>query len=239
MYKQRIDINQTHIRLKTDINDHNLNFLINNIHNSLNMFISLHKEFLVSLNPVIIKGDNFPEIINLMLNSSKKADVGPMACVAGSISEICLNNLINLGSNYSIIENGGDIAILNNKKVICGIYSNNPVLGNKLAFKLKPRKTPLGICSSSGKIGHSISFGNSDVVTVISDSASLSDGLATSIANEVKGEDSNEAISNGLEFCEKYKQYFKGVLLICDGTIATIGKLPKIVKTEKFSFNKF
>lgn len=238
MFKENININQTHIRLTTDTKNNNLKPLIHRIHKDLNSFINLNKEFLLSIDSLSYNSNNLPEIIQLMIESSKKAQVGPMACVAGSISEICLNHLIKLNSKHTIIENGGDIAIINNKTVLCGIYSNNTTIGNKIAFKIKPQKTPIGICTSSGKIGHSISFGNSDSVTVISNSSSTADGLATKIANEVKGKNSNEAISNGLEISENYREFFKGVLIICEDNIGTIGRLPKIVETEEFELDE-
>ena len=124
---------------------------------------------------------------------------------------------------------------INDSTVLCGIYSNNEILGNEIAFKLKARKKPLGICTSSGKIGHSISFGESDSVTVISKSPSISDGLATRIANDVNGETSEEKVSNALETAENYKEYFDGILLISENNIGTIGKLPKIIETNEFN----
>ncbi len=237
MFNEIIDINQTHIRLTTDVENNNLNLFIYQIHNYLNSFISLNKDFLLSFDSLDFKSDNLPAIVKLMVESSKKADVGPMACVAGSISELCLNYLINQESKYSIVENGGDIAILNNKTALCGIYSNNRIIENKVAFKIKPRKSPLGICTSSGKIGHSISFGESDSVSVVSNSSSTADGLATRIANEVKGDNSHDAISNALDVCENYKEFFQGVLIISGANVGTIGKLPKLVKTEEFNLD--
>ena len=130
------------------------------------------------------------------MRASDIADVGPMACVAGTISELSLNYLMDNDSKYSIVENGGDIALINEETVLCGIYSKNPILGNDMAFEIKARNSPLGICSSSGKIGHSISFGEADSVTVISGSSSIGDGLATRIANEVNGETSEDKVSN-------------------------------------------
>lgn len=124
--------------------------------------------------------------------------------------------------------------MINDEEVLCGIYSNNEVLGNDIAFKIKSRKRPLGICTSSGKIGHSISFGTSDSVTVISKSASIADGLATRIANEINGESSEDKVSNGLECGEDYKEFFEGALIISDNHVGTIGKLPKIVETKEF-----
>jgi hypothetical protein len=148
-----------------------------------------------------------------------------------------LDYLINQGSSYSIVENGGDIAIVNDKKLLCGVYSNNEILGNSIAFEIKKRSKPLGICTSSAKIGHSISFGGADSVTVIGKSTSICDGLATRIANDVVGRDSEDKVSNALESCEDFREFFDGVLIICDDNVATIGHLPRIIETNEFDVN--
>ena len=96
----------------------------------------------------------------------------------------------------------------------------------------------MGICTSSGNIGHSISFGTSDSVTVISPSPSVADGLATRIANDVKGIDGESKVSNAAETAEEFRQHFTGVLIICGDSVATVGRLPKIVETDKFEINK-
>lgn len=228
-----IDLKQTHIRLRTDLPNHNLNEYIIYIRNELENYLLKDQDFLLALEPIKRDG-NLPLIVKTMFESSNIADVGPMACVAGTISEMSLDYLIANDSRYSIIENGGDIAMINDEEVLCGIYSNNEVLGNDIAFKIKSRKRPLGICTSSGKIGHSISFGTSDSVTVISKSASIADGLATRIANEINGESSEDKVSNGLECGEDYKEFFEGALIISDNHVGTIGKLPKIVETKEF-----
>ena len=228
-----IDLKQTHIRLRTDLPNHNLNEYIIYIRNELENYLLKDQDFLLALEPIKRDG-NLPLIVKTMVESSNFADVGPMACVAGTISEMSLDYLIANDSRYSIIENGGDIAMINDEEVLCGIYSNNEVLGNDIAFKIKSRKRPLGICTSSGKIGHSISFGTSDSVTVISKSASIADGLATRIANEINGESSEDKVSNGLECGEDYKEFFEGALIISDNHVGTIGKLPKIVETKEF-----
>lgn len=229
-----IDLNQTHIRLSTDLKNHNLKKYILKIRKDLENYIRYNQDFLWSLEPLTENEENLAEIVHLMYESSKIANVGPMACVAGTISHLSLKYLMNLGSKCSIIENGGDIAIVNNRKIVCGIYSNNKILTNSIGFQLKASRKPLGICTSSGKIGHSISFGQSDSVTVISDNASKSDGLATRIANEVLGPDSETAINNALEVCESFKEHFRGVLIIAGDNVGTIGHLPKLVETKEF-----
>ncbi|WP_406535032.1 UPF0280 family protein [Methanobrevibacter sp.] len=228
-----IDLDQTHIRLTTDLENHELKMYIFSIRRDLKNYILKNEDFLLSIDP-IKTDDDLPLIVKTMVTSSSIADVGPMACVAGTISELSLNYLIGNDSKYSIVENGGDIALINDEDVLCGIYSNNHVLGNDIAFKINARKKPLGICTSSGKIGHSISFGEADSVTVISNSSSIADGLATRIANEVKGETSEDKLSNALECCENYREFFEGVLIISQDYVGTVGRLPKIVETDEF-----
>lgn len=228
-----IDLDQTHIRLTTDLQNHELKRYIFSIRRDLKNYILKNEDFLLSLNPIETDED-LPLIVRTMVESSAIADVGPMACVAGTISEMSLNYLIDNDSKYSIIENGGDIALINDDVVLCGIYSNNQVLGNDIAFKINARRNPLGICTSSGKIGHSISFGDADSVTVISKSSSIADGLATRIANEVVGETSEDKLSNALECSENYREFFDGVLIISQDHVGTVGKLPKIVETSEF-----
>lgn len=235
MHFEEIDIDQTHIRLKSDLDNINLKHYIFKIRQELKRYITKNPDFLLSIEPLKYNKENLSEIVLKMYESSSKADVGPMACVAGTISEMSLDFLIDNGSTYSIVENGGDIALVNDEDVLCGIYSNNKILGNNIAFKIRSRKKPLGICTSSGKIGHSISFGSSDSVTVISKSPSLADGLATRIANEVNGENSEDKVSNALECGENYKEFFDSVLIISDENVGTIGKLPKIVESDEFN----
>ena len=137
----------------------------------------------------------------------------------------------NSGVDYKYTENFEVVSILDGTVIE---VTNNEILGNNIAFEIKKREKPLGICTSSGKIGHSISFGESDSVTVISNSPSIADGLATRIANEVTGEDSEDKVSNALEAAENYREFYNGVLIISDDNVGTVGKLPKIVESEQF-----
>ena len=231
-----IDLDQTHIRLTTDLANHELKRYVFSIRRDLKNYILRNEDFLLSLEP-IKTDENLPLIVKTMIDSANISGVGPMACVAGTISELSLNYLISKGSKYSIVENGGDIALINDERLLCGIYSNNQVLTNNIAFEIKARKKPLGLCTSSGKIGHSISFGESDSVSVIAKSASVADGLATRIANEVRGDTSEDKISNALECCEDFKEFFDGVLIISQNHVGTVGRLPKIVETNSFDVN--
>lgn len=237
MHLENIDIGETHIRLKTDLENHSLKSYIYYIRSQLKAYILQNPDFEISLEALKSDEEDLPSIVKKMYDASSLADVGPMACVAGTISEMALDYLIGLDSHYSIVENGGDIALLNNEKVLCGIYSNNQILGNNIAFEIKPRKKALGICTSSGKIGHSISFGVADSVSVISKAPSLADGLATRIANDVMGETSEDKVARAVECCENFRELFEGVLIISGENVGTVGKLPKIVETDDFDLS--
>ena len=232
-----IDLDETHIRLTSDVSDHDLKRYIFTIRRQLKAHILKNPEFGMALSPLEMPDGNLPDIVFRMYESSALADVGPMACVAGTISEMSLEYLIEKGSGYSIVENGGDIAIVNDRKVLCGIYSNNETLGNNIAFEIRPRSKPLGVCTSSARIGHSISFGDAESVTVIGRSASVCDGLATGIANEAAGDTGEDKVSNALEYAEGFREFFDGVLVICAGNVGTVGRLPRIVETHSFDAN--
>ena len=120
-----INIAETHIRLQTDIMNHDLESYIRSIRADLKRYIASNPDFLHSFTSLESDDENLPQIVSMMYESSNLCDVGPMACVAGTISEMALDYLMALGSKKSIVENGGDIALVNDRTVLCGIYSGS------------------------------------------------------------------------------------------------------------------
>lgn len=124
-------------------------------------YISRDPRFLTSLKPIPIELDaSF--IVKEMAQAAKKANVGPLATVAGAIAEFIGRDLLKSGYRDVIIENGGDIFLKTRKARAIGIYAGKSRLWNNLSLKIKPENMPIGICTSSGKIGHSLSFGCAD-----------------------------------------------------------------------------
>ena len=91
----------------------------------------------------------------------------------------------------------------------------------------------MGICTSSGTVGHSISRGRADSVTVFANRASIADALATSIANEANGDLDSDAVQNCLDKADNYKEYMRGTMIIVGESAGTIGKIPKLIETDK------
>lgn len=231
IFNEKLSIDETKINLVTDIENNSLKKYIIKNRNELKTYISKNPNFAKSLKPV--EENNSPKIAKLMIKASKIGNVGPMAAIAGTIAEISINYLIEQGSEYSIIDNGGDISFINkkNKKnVICGIYAGESPLSGKIALKFKNYKYPMGICSSSGSVGFSLSYGRSDCVTIIAKKSSIADALATAIANDVNGKTDNAAVEKGLLTADKFREHFIGGLIIVGESIGTIGKLPKIIE---------
>jgi len=157
--------------------------LVTKYRNLLERYIAQHPSFLTSLEPVAVT-DNAPAIVSEMAKAAGKAGVGPMAAVAGAIAEFVGRELLALSPEV-IIENGGDIYIKSLRKRRIGIYAGKSPLSGKIALEISAEETPLGICTSSGTVGHSLSFGKADAAIVLSPSATLADAAATAIGNIV------------------------------------------------------
>lgn len=231
MIKEKISIEETNINLTTDLENHGIYYHILKLRQELKLYIMRNEDFLLSLEPVIV--EDAPLIVRMMARASGRADVGPMAAVAGSIAQLSMLYLTGKGAKTAIVDNGGDISIKSHKDVVVGLYAVNSSLSGNIGFKLKHEKTPTGVCTSSGMVGHSISFGRADSVTVFADESSTADALATSIANEVKGKLDSDAVGNGLAKADDYSHYFRGALVIVGESAGFIGKIPQIIKTEK------
>jgi ApbE superfamily uncharacterized protein (UPF0280 family) len=160
---------------------------INEYRQPLEDYIRRHPLYLHSLEPVAVEQDA-PEIVKIMADASRQANVGPMAAVAGAFAELVGRRLLE-HSPEIIVENGGDIFVKSNVKRVIGIYAGESPLSNKLGIEVKPGQTPLGVCTSSGTVGPSLSLGLADAVVVLSPSTALADAAATAIGNLVKSAD--------------------------------------------------
>jgi ApbE superfamily uncharacterized protein (UPF0280 family) len=159
-------------------------------------FIQQHPDFSTSLVPLKISRP-VPGIIADMLDAASRSGVGPMAAVAGAIAEHVGHDLLQF-SQEIIIENGGDVFIRTHQPVTIAIFANRSPLNMRIGLKIDCCDGPMAVCTSSGTLGHSISFGTADAVTVVSQSCSVADAAATAIANRVKQkEDVQEAINFG------------------------------------------
>ncbi len=166
-------------------------------------YVNLNPDFIHSLYPIKVEKNNH-SLILAMAKASQFANVGPFAAIAGSIAQLTTMMIVMwIKQNYPkinnsqinvIVENGGDIYLFSQKERFVGILAN-PNQGQQISIKIKKNDFPTSLCSSSAKIGHSLSLGNGDIAMVKAKNAALADALATAYCNMLKtSKDINKVI---------------------------------------------
>ncbi len=163
--------------------------------NQLENYLARLPAFIEALSP-LDDDPTAPPMIREMLKAGLVTGVGPMAAVAGVIAEYVGRGLLARDDCVEVVvENGGDIFMKRNKDCTAAIYAGESPLSYKVGIRIPARSMPVGICTSSGTVGHSLSLGRSDSVSVISQSTALADAAATRLGNEVgKGGDIGPAL---------------------------------------------
>lgn len=99
-----------------------------------------------------------------------------MAAVAGAVAQATVEAARRQGVAAAIVENGGDIFSGYADGGAGGPFAGREhPAADRLAFRITPGEQPLAICSSSSRMGHSLSFGDCDLATVISADGALAD----------------------------------------------------------------
>jgi len=169
-----------------------------------------------------------PDIARRMMEAARLTGVGPMAAVAGGFAQRAVEAALAAGEPEAAAENGGDVVLRLNSEMILGIHPGEGPLKDKLAFRVLPEEAPLSLCSSSGRMGHSLSLGRTDLVTVCSSDGFIADAAATLGGNLVKkAADMPAAVDKLLAV-----PGVRGVLIICGGKIALGGTLPEIIRND-------
>ena len=201
----------------------------------LEKYINKNDKFLTSFSPIKVKTEY--EIINLMSEASVTCDVGPMAAVAGALADLMLRVMKEgdekdfTPAKVALVENGGEIAVDSEENMKIALYAGLNELNLNIGFMIEKKNCPIGIGTSSATIGHAISLGQADAVTIFARTATLADCAATRIANLVKGSDVEKSIKNALDAVEDIAGVF-GAFISRDNKIGQVGTLPKIFKIK-------
>lgn len=190
----------------------------------LERYIEHHANFAASLTP-LPDDELAPPIVRRMLAAAEQSGVGPMAAVAGAVAEYVGNGLVAAGCKEVIVENGGDIFLLRSRPCTIAVFAGRSPLSNRLGLRLSARQQPLGVCTSSGTIGHSLSLGRADSVTVVADSAAIADAAATRLGNEAgTSSDPHEMVGRVLAAADRLPA-IDGVLVICGDVMGAVGAI--------------
>ncbi len=193
-----------------------------NYRKEIENYIKRHPEFYGSLTPVEVE-ERSPAIIKAMASAARKAGVGPMASVAGAMAEFVGKDLLQFSKDV-IVENGGDVFMKNSRARRVGVYCGASPFSGKLAIEIGPRaphEEGLGICTSSGTVSHSLSFGKADAALILSGDTALADAVATATGNRVESKDD---IERGIDFAKSIEGV-RGVLIVVEDAFGTWGEV--------------
>jgi len=182
-------------------------------------YIKGHEAFLRTLRPY--PEDPFaPSLIQEMISAARAAGVGPMASVAGAIAQFVGRDLLK-STRQVIVENGGDIFLNVERRVTVAVFAGQSVLSDKIGIIIREDQMPVGVCSSSGTVGHSLSLGKADAVCIVAPSAALADAAATALCNRVQ---TKRDIGEVSSLAARIKGLSGGLAILGD-TMATWGDI--------------
>jgi ApbE superfamily uncharacterized protein (UPF0280 family) len=183
--------------------------------------------FLISFEPVAVPAE--PLVARLMAEAAEKADVGPLAAVAGVLADLAVKDMVAAGCKVAVVEDGGEISAISDSAVDVALAAGDTPLSKRFGFRLTD--FPVGVATSSGRFSHAFSFGDSEAATVFCRNAGLADAAATSVGNVVKGADCEATVQRGIDRALSIEGV-AGVLVMYRGFTGTAGKIPQIIKIE-------
>ncbi len=185
----------------------------------LESYIESRPAFAAALTPWRLDGPA-PALVRAMAAAGLKAGVGPMAAVAGAIAEAVGRDLLAL-SPQVVVENGGDVFLKTEEPVVVGIYAADSPMSLRIGLRIDSRREPVGVCTSSGTVGHSLSAGRADAVCAVAAGCADADAAATAVANRVvRQRDIPEAIAFGRRI-----EGLRGLVIVAGDRIGMWGDL--------------
>ncbi len=160
--------------------------------------------------------------VERMSRAAGMAGVGPMAAVAGAIAWAGLEEMVAAGATFGVVDNGGDIAFVNDRAIRIGLHAGQSPLSDRYAFLIPPDRCIRGVCTSSATVGHSISFGTADAVTVFAPDVAIADAYATAICNEIRPHD--QSVLASLD-----PAVVLGVFVVMGDETVSWGEVPQLV----------
>ena len=189
-------------------------------------YIFSYPFFRITLEPYDVS-DSAPDIVRRMAKASSAVGIGPMSAVAGTIAWMAVEAMVEAGATYAFVDNGGDIALFTDRPLLIGIFTGNSSIKD-IGLDVQPGDAIQGICTSSGTVGPSISFGTADAALVVSGDVSLADAAATALGNAVPDEGELDVAFDVV----RKVQAIQGAIVIKADRFAAWGKLPRLTRAR-------
>lgn len=229
LFKKTFQFKETNCTIIAD-NENAINKAISSIKHhrtQLEKYVQEHPKFLYSLQPILVK--NGPRIAQLMADASEKANVGPMAAVAGVLADLAVKDMLLAESEVAVVENGGEVSAVSNQPIDIVLSAGDSPLSKQVGFRLKD--FPIGVATSSGLFSHALSFGEAEAVTIFAVNAGLADAVATAVGNIIKGDDWHGVVEQGIRKAMSIAGV-RGVFIVYRGVVGVGGQVPQIIKVS-------
>lgn len=162
---------------------------IRELRKEMDGWIAGHPDYAQSLVPCAA-GADAPQIFREMSEVAGKSGIGPMSAVAGAVAQRTGEAIkARFGVREIFVENGGDIYADICEDMDISVFAGTSPLSEKVGLHIDAKYAPLGICTSSGTVGPSLSFGKADAVMLICHDVKLADTYATAFANVIQTAD--------------------------------------------------
>jgi uncharacterized protein len=169
----------------------------------LEAYAAERPEFLRSMAPIALDA-SAPALARSMMAAAAEAGVGPMAAVAGAVAESVGRDLdAEFGCREIVVENGGDLWMKFERGLEASVFAGGSPLSDRVGVSIPAALSPIGLCTSSGTVGPSLSLGRADAAMIAyradparadgASSGALADAWATALGNAVASERDIEA----------------------------------------------
>ena len=153
---------------------------------TMDAYLLMDPQYKASLTPYDA-GLEAPSILKKMSKVSHKTGIGPMSAVAGAVALRVAEFLkAQFDVKEVIVENGGDIYAQAHSDMDIAVFAGQSPLSEKIGLHIPAADFPLGICTSSGTVGPSLSLGRADAVMIVCRDVLLADSYATAMANRIQ-----------------------------------------------------
>ncbi|MFV0421674.1 UPF0280 family protein [Oleidesulfovibrio sp.] len=205
--------------------------LVRTLRGQIVSWIAICPSFAHSLTPVEVP-EHAPEVVRRMAAGAALLEVGPMAAVAGTVAQMVAEGLLrllqkraekNCSKQFDIlVENGGDIFMFSPHPRTVGLLPD-PESDSVIGLVIPAEAMPLSVCSSSATIGHSLSLGTGDLVSVVASDASIADAAATAFCNMLKNADDVTRVTDRAAQLQAHG--IRAVFAQCAGKIGVWGDI--------------
>ncbi|PKQ37343.1 MAG: hypothetical protein CVT59_07965 [Actinobacteria bacterium HGW-Actinobacteria-1] len=191
--------------------------LVRELRAGLEAYIAANPRFAESHVPIEV-GPGAPRLAREMADAARITGVGPMASVAGAFAEAVAVGL-SASSAEVIVENGGDLFVMGGHDRTVLLWAGDSPLSGRVALIVSAAMQPVAVCTSSARVGPSLSYGSAHAVTILAENGALADAAASAVGNVVHAPDD---IALGLERAKSIPGVL-GAVIIADDRIGATG----------------